>query len=137
MPQMKTKNVIAIAFVAVVVLGCCALIYNSRIQLAKDQASMELPDLSKPVTAWNGAEREIRDQLTNDVVGLNRIISIDISRADPEPTNWTAQVVVEYVNHVGGIDRTNLPYKCYLPHVWAEDSRKLFDRDLAEHATSN
>ena len=60
---------------------------------------------------------------TNSLVGLNRFISIDLRHftvgpkgemleADiDDPHNWEGKVVAEYVNHMGGIDRTNFLFR--------------------------
>ena len=60
---------------------------------------------------------------TNNIVGLNHFISIDlkhfvtdsnnaISKGDiSDPHNWEGIIVAEYVNHAGGIDRTNLMFR--------------------------
>lgn len=56
----------------------------------------------------------VQEQLTNDVVGYSRTISIDLDYA---PTNArdlaTANATVEFVNAWGGIERTNLPYEIF------------------------
>jgi hypothetical protein len=51
----------------------------------------------------------ILPKCTNAIVGLNRIISQDLSLHDADPNKWTANITAEFVNHIGGIDRTNLP----------------------------
>ena len=51
----------------------------------------------------------LREECTNQVVGITKIMS---SYLDYDPktavTNWHAGASVEYINHFGGIDRTNL-----------------------------
>ena len=49
-------------------------------------------------------------QSTNAIIGLNRIINQDVSLRDPDPNQWSAQVTAEFVNRVGGIERTNVPF---------------------------
>lgn len=55
----------------------------------------------------------VQDKLTNDVTGYSRTITIDVQQT-PDSTNAgqlaTATATVEYVNELGGIQRTNLPY---------------------------
>lgn len=82
---------------------------------------------------FSNCEAQIQACLTNDVVGYSRTIHIYPRRADPDPRNWTADVEVEYINHNGGIDRTNIPYKCYQTNHWAEDASKLYERAMAAH----
>jgi hypothetical protein len=69
------------------------------------------------------ANEEMLEYCTNNIIGLNRFISIDlrhfitdsnnnILKSDiDDPHNWEGKIVVEYVNHVGGIDRTNLVFR--------------------------
>ncbi len=49
-------------------------------------------------------------QCTNAIVGLNRVIDQDLRTMDGDPNKWTAEVTAEYINHYGGIDRTNVPF---------------------------
>lgn len=71
--------------------------------------------------AWLDAESDIQEQLTNDVVGYSRTINMFVDRQKTDPLKWTADVTVEYVNHQGGIDRTNLFYRCINTNgVWVQ-----------------
>ena len=47
-------------------------------------------------------------EATNEITGLNKIIDLSVNDSSDEMTNWSAVVTAEYMNHVGGIDRTNL-----------------------------
>ena len=73
-----------------------------------------LTDKERELADWFlKAEEGVPRKLTNDIVGFTRMIECNLDNRDPNPTNWTANVTAEYINHVGGIDRTNLPYKFY------------------------
>jgi hypothetical protein len=63
------------------------------------------------------AQATLAEECTNAVVGLNRIIHRNLFVNDPDPNKWSADITAEYVNHIGGIDRTNLPFA-----FWAYDS---------------
>jgi hypothetical protein len=57
------------------------------------------------------AEAGVRDACTNYTVGLRGILYL---RADTSADNfmqWTAKATVEFINPVGGVDRTNLEFK--------------------------
>jgi hypothetical protein len=56
------------------------------------------------------AERSLLVACTNDLVGLNRIVYKFVNDGAENPTNWTADITAEYVNHIGGVDRTNLSF---------------------------
>jgi hypothetical protein len=42
------------------------------------------------------------------VVDLRGIIALEVYTADQNFMNWTATATVEYINHIGGEDRTNI-----------------------------
>ena len=128
-----SKNILGVAITVLIVASAIWFYHYRENTMTKALGGTELPDLSKPIRPAESAEREIRERLTNDIVRLNRIVSLDIQHTDPEPTNWTAEAVVEYVNRAGGIDRTNLPYKCYQPHLWYVDTEKLYHNETAAH----
>jgi hypothetical protein len=50
-------------------------------------------------------------ECTNVIVGLNRIIRSSVTMNDADPYKWMGHVTVEFVNRVGGIERTNLFFK--------------------------
>ena len=58
-----------------------------------------------------GAESAARAACTNEVTGLRGIISLDVQTSDANFMNWTAAAVVEYINQIGGVNRTNLELK--------------------------
>jgi hypothetical protein len=47
---------------------------------------------------------------SNDVVGFSRTIRSSVRDDGDNPALWTADVTLEFVNKVGGIERTNLPF---------------------------
>jgi hypothetical protein len=69
------------------------------------------------------ANEEMLNWCTNNIVGLNRFISVDlrhfidsptndIAKSDiNDPHNWEGKIVADYVNQVGGVDRTNLTFR--------------------------
>jgi hypothetical protein len=84
------------------------------------------------------AQAILLPKCTNAIVGLNRIISKDLSIRDEDPNKWTAEVTAEYVNHFGGIDRTNLPMVFWVydspvdetRHVQCRiDTRKIYEAE--------
>ena len=76
------------------------------------------PDPRKPETELqqkarlqSEAEGEMLKECTNVVVGLTRIIRASVVTAEDDPYRWSGDVVTEFINHVGGIDRTNIFFK--------------------------
>jgi len=76
------------------------------------------PDGRKPETELqqnarlqSEAEGEMLKECTNVVVGLTRIIRASVVTDENDPYRWSGDVVTEFINHVGGIDRTNISFK--------------------------
>ena len=72
----------------------------------------------KPETEWQQktrlqaeSEGEMLKECTNVIVGLNRIIRASVTAADENPYKWTGEATVEFVNRVGGVERTNLVFR--------------------------
>jgi hypothetical protein len=57
------------------------------------------------------AEGEMLKECTNVVVGLSRVIHSSIADLSDSPYRWSGDLTVEFVNRVGGIERTNLFFK--------------------------
>lgn len=55
-------------------------------------------------------DESVRSALTNDVVGLNRTISIQCYDYQDTLSNWQAIATVERINQLGGIERLRLHY---------------------------
>jgi len=81
-------------------------------------------------------------QCTNSTAGMDRVIQKDLQTNDGDPNKWTAEVTAEYVNHSGGIDRTNLPFVFWiydspvdnLRHVLCRvDNLEIFDAQQGIH----
>lgn len=49
-------------------------------------------------------------EITNSVIGLRTIIDYGVSAPDDNVSNWSGVAEVEYINHLGGVDRTNLSF---------------------------
>jgi hypothetical protein len=58
-----------------------------------------------------GADAAARAACTNEVTGLRGIINLDTDTTDNNFTKWTATATVEYINQIGGVDRTNLAFR--------------------------
>jgi hypothetical protein len=97
--------VLAILLVVVV----CGPIYWCRSQFA--QAPKPETELQQQSRLQSEAELEMLKESTNVIVGLNRIIRASVSNSDDNPYKWTGEVVTEFVNRVGGVERTNLFFK--------------------------
>jgi len=54
------------------------------------------------------AEATARAECSNVVVGITRIVNIHCSTYEDQVRKWKADAQVEFINRVGGIERTNL-----------------------------
>lgn len=57
------------------------------------------------------AQKEMLKEATNQVSGISRIIFADVENRYDAPVKWYGRITLDYINHVGGIDRTNLYFK--------------------------
>jgi len=74
--------------------------------------------MPRPETEWqqkrrfqSEAETEMFKECTNVVVGLTRIIHSSVLDADDNPQQWTGAITAEFVNRLGGVERTNLLFR--------------------------
>ncbi|HZR15716.1 MAG TPA: hypothetical protein VFE51_00190 [Verrucomicrobiae bacterium] len=94
------------AILLVVVVG--GPIYWWRSQFA--QVPRPETERQQKTRLQSEAESEMLKECTNAVVGLTRIIRTSVADAD-DNYRWTGEVTAEYVNRVGGIERTNVLFK--------------------------
>lgn len=110
---MKEKSLnFGMASVAIIVLVFAALLIRGRL-------ADSTPGNSKPLTPEQRQERDaasaqtmLQSAITNDVVGYTRTIKLDDFIFTGTPvSNWWASATVEFVNQVGGVERTTLYYR--------------------------
>ena len=71
----------------------------------------------RPDDVWHGpsrselARKEVLEECTNKVVGLNRIIALNLDDHGSNVSQWRAEATLEYVNSIGGVQRTNLNFR--------------------------
>ncbi len=85
----------------------------AEIEAAKDPFSLtnagDNKSYADKITRYRaGAGAAVRSACTNEIIGLRGIISLDVQTYDDNFKKWTATATVEYINHIGGVDRTNL-----------------------------
>jgi hypothetical protein len=98
---------LVLAILLVVVVG--GPIYWWRSQLA--EVPKPESELQQKIRLQSEAELEMLKESTNVVVGLNRIIRISVANGDDNPYKWAGEVIAEFINRVGGVERTNLYFK--------------------------
>jgi len=111
----KVKQTLAFSLCALAVI-LAIIIWRSRVDSAAsamDGSSHTGPGdnesySDKLIRYRAGAWEAARSECTNEVTGLRGIISLDVDASDQNFMHWTATATVEYINHIGGVDRTNL-----------------------------
>jgi hypothetical protein len=116
------------------------------------------------------AEGTAAAHCSNDVVGFTRVVKVDFdyhfsapeqkdNEAGWKPLPWTAEVVAEHVNAVGGAERTNLCYNFGIYHgakgeqlmcmlddremarreyaAWPQEFERLHPGELARYGLTN
>lgn len=56
------------------------------------------------------AELLMLKQSSNDVPGFSRLIDSHVDTSGDNLKSWSGEVTADFVNHIGGIDRTNIHY---------------------------
>lgn len=56
------------------------------------------------------AKQAMLDYCTNNIVGFTHAVSVNLDSFGDDIHRWNGEVVAEYVNHLGGVDRTNLSF---------------------------
>lgn len=91
-------------WVALIIVLLVGLFIRSRILPADESAAQERRRLAVE------AEADFYTALTNDIVGLHRVIRSQTSLYDQDIKAWRAEATVEFINAVGGVQRTNVHY---------------------------
>jgi hypothetical protein len=114
---MKTVSTILILGVVTLFCGCKPhLTSDQKKQLAEldnyiatnavaEKAKSERDDFAREVML-----REI----TNDVVGLRSLIFTLVNTDDADTNKWSGFATLEYFNHFGGVDRTNMNFRFHV-----------------------
>ena len=81
--------------------------------LQNQYAQMPRPESeSQQKSRWQSeAGFEMLRECTNVIVGLWRIVHKSVLDADDNPQQWSGTITAEYVNHMGGIERTNVQFR--------------------------
>jgi hypothetical protein len=98
---------LVMAILLVVVVG--GPIFWWRSQYAR--VSRPETELQQKARLQSEAEGEMLKECTNLVVGLTRIIRTAVVNVDDNPYKWAGDITAEYINRIGGIERTNVSFK--------------------------
>jgi hypothetical protein len=121
--------IIAVSFVAVALFG----FWN-----APRRTHENVPSSERHYSEWHKqAEKNMIAECTNVVTGCSRIIEARLWATEDDPNKWTGDATVEFMNRVGGADRTNVPFRFLLTGdtiACLLDNQKLDERQEKERA---
>ena len=148
MPDNKPRSAFDLLMISIIV-GILLLLLSSAWRTSSGLHVFGL-GLPKPESAWAMKQRwqfEARSAVTNAcpkaIIGFSRVIELRLDSSVDNPSKWKAQVEVDFINQVGGIQRTNYPFIFTLSspdsdsrlHVGCyADSLELSRRAAADHA---
>lgn len=102
-------------FFTVILAGLVGLLIWGIVSSLRDPGRLKMPvseTYADKVSRYRvGADHELRSACTNAVTGLRFIVDTQASTSADNFMTWTATATVEYINHLGGVDRTNLAFK--------------------------
>lgn len=110
--EKQSMKIVAKVFQLAAVVGlfglACWIFYGKFGGAALDTPS-ESP--AHKMTRWRAAaQSDMLTRATNDLVGFTRLIESHVSTGDDNLRQWSGSVTAEFVNHVGGVERTNMSY---------------------------
>jgi hypothetical protein len=108
-PKTSSSWLIILCFWFITIGVCVGIPVERRWSGSSARSSKQESSFSQHKRLQSEAQVIVLQKCTNAIVGLNRIISQELSINNEDPNKWTAEITAEHVNHFGGIDRTNVP----------------------------
>lgn len=103
-------NVRAFVLLLIVVIAVAAYIVVQRRNVAVEAEHPEAEPFEVELTRLRtDAPAVLLTECTNTIIGLNRIISTTLDDHADDVSAWHAEVTAEFVNKIGGVERTNMP----------------------------
>jgi hypothetical protein len=62
------------------------------------------------------ADSRLSEKTTNAIVGLRTVVTRDTDFLNGDPNTWTAIVTADFINRLGGVERTSVPFKFWTYH---------------------
>jgi hypothetical protein len=91
-------------------LGVLMALWITRSNLARWKAVQAMDTTETIRQQRSKAKGLLLAECTNSVTGINRIIDVFVDDSDASASKWKGRATVEYINSVGGVDRTNLQF---------------------------
>jgi hypothetical protein len=74
------------------------------------------------------AQQAIQKCCSNDVVGITRIVNTQVIDLEDHPDKWTGEASVEFINRVGGVERTNFPVRFFMVSIESNSPGHIYCR---------
>lgn len=103
------KNLLTMLFTVALLCGCGE---SDKTKFQIETEAWENENANKE-RLESEAQQKLLECITNDVVGLSKIIDFQIPYLDPKLTNGQARANVEFVNKIGGVEREVRYYKVW------------------------
>jgi hypothetical protein len=87
------------------------IIAASALLLCGCSRPVEPPPTDHLAALRSQARQAILECATNEIPGIHAIVETYCDTDSKSPPTWRGRVTLDYVNHNGGIDRTNLRVK--------------------------
>jgi len=101
----------SIALLVLIFVGCERRPNLSDPQLSEER--MQTESASQRINRWrSGADGAILKECTNAVIGFRRVLDARAwdTYSSTDVNKWTGEAKVEFINKVGGVEVTNLPF---------------------------
>ena len=112
-PRFRWKP-IAISFAVVgLILAMAGYIQYRRACKAVQDELVEYHQMENPSldTLRTNAVNSIREDCSNEVVGLSRIVKVSMVDYEENPSKWSGTATCDFVNKVGGVERVERRYR--------------------------
>jgi hypothetical protein len=107
----KLAKVVVAAILVLLIWITVSGLVRMQSERAREDAKWQPEDRSKLLTRLRaGADAVVREYCSNTVVGITRIVRTDLDTLEDNPAKWSGNAVAEFINRVGGVERTNLPF---------------------------
>jgi len=124
--KIQTARLCVLCAFAFILAGC-----NNDAAPTGDVRDNELP-AQRMERLRAEAPVEMLTTCSNEVIGFQRLVEFHIFTSDHIITNWQGDVTADFVNGIGGVNRTNILYRFGAAggHIYAiQDWEAMYQRD--------
>jgi hypothetical protein len=117
--------------------ACLLQVFTIALFWAVLGCSKKEPNISQPDKWMLAAPSAVESKCAKIITGFHRFVGLEIPdrMKSDDPEQWHGLATVEFINHVGGIDRTNIPFRFVVVPDKSKTLAAWFDHypfDIAE-----